>query len=90
MAEEKDEVPHTKDEGYERWKEVMEQRFLGGKDRDFDYDKIDESEDYDDLKLEEREREEEWFDKQTPEFVVNDSEEKSTRKLEGETGVQDF
>lgn len=90
LAEEKDEVPLTKDKGFESWKEIMEQRFLAGNDTDFDYEKVDGAEEWDDIRLEEREREEEWFDGQTPEFVTSDGDDSDKSKLEGETGVQDF
>ena len=85
VAEEKDEVPGSKAEGERRWREVMEQRFLVGKDESFDYCTVDESEEYDDRGLEEREAEEGYFESQSPEFVGQDG-----RTVEGETGVQDF
>lgn len=68
----------------------MEQRFLAGNDKEFDYSVVDSAEEWDDIKLEEREREEEWFDGQTPEFVTVEGEAQDMKKVEGETGIQDF
>lgn len=40
----------------------MQAKFLTGKDSDFDYSKVDTSDEYDDLKLRERDEEEAYFD----------------------------
>ncbi|KAJ9666271.1 hypothetical protein H2201_003705 [Coniosporium apollinis] len=85
LAEEKEDVPLTKEEGWERWKWEMEQRFLGGRDEDFEYRAVDESEEWDDKREEEREKEEEYFGEEEPGWMLEDG-----RKVTGETGVQDF
>ena len=91
VAEEKDEVPETKDEGMQRWRKEMELMFLGGADPDFDYAEVDRSEDYDDRVLQEREAEERWFEKEEPSWV-EESEHDAGRagSLTGQTGVQDY
>lgn len=68
----------TKEEGRDLWKKAMTLRFLQGKDEDVDYNMIDNCEDYDDHKTREREREEEYFDAETPSSVS------------GDTGIQDY
>lgn len=47
----------------EEFLSTMQAKFLTGKDTDFDYSKVDMSDEYDDLKLRERDEEEEYFDK---------------------------
>ena len=91
VAEEKDEVPETKDEGMQRWRKEMELMFLRGADPDFDYEEVDRSEDYDDRVLQEREAEERWFEKEEPSWV-EESEHDAGRagSLTGQTGVQDY
>lgn len=91
LAEEKDEVPKDKEEGYARWKWEMEMRFVRGGDGDFDYKKVDESEEYDDRGVEELEAEERWFDEEESNFVNEEGVRRSKGiELQGETGVQDF
>ena len=92
LAEEKDVVPRDKEEGFRRWRWEMEMRFIRGGDDDFDYAAVDESEEYDDRGLEEREAQEVYFDQEEPRFVVGEEGvvKKASRELEGETGVQDF
>lgn len=91
LAEERDEVPSNKEEGYTRWKWEMEMRFVRGGDMDFEYEKVDESEEYDDLGVEEQEAEERWFDEEEARFVTEEGLTNSkSRELRGETGVQDF
>ena len=91
LAEERDEVPQTKEEGLQRWRKEMEIRFLGGKDEDFEYSMVDEGEEFDDRDIEEREEEERWFEEEEPAWV-DDSQDDRPRELQvqGETGVQDF
>ena len=92
LAEERDEVPVTKEEGLSRWRWEIETRFVRGGDEDFDYNVVDGNPEYDDRVTEEREAEDRYFDAQEPEFV--EGEEGTTRskssRLEGETGIQDF
>jgi len=85
LAEEVDEVPRTKEEGWERWKWEMEMRFVRGGDEDFDYSTVDEDERWDDRGEEERKRLEEYLELERPEWVLGDG-----QRPEGETGVQDF
>ena len=91
LAEEKDEVPETKEEGMQRWRKAMELRFLGGRDEDFEYSAVDEGEEFDDRGVEEREEEEKWFEEEEPQWVSNAQDDRSQEpRVEGETGVQDF
>ncbi|CAF9925132.1 hypothetical protein IMSHALPRED_006386 [Imshaugia aleurites] len=88
VAEEKDEVPKTKAEGIQRWRKEMELMFLMGDDPNFDYKGVDESEEYDDREVQEREEEERWFEKEEPSWV-EDSDRRG-EDLIGQTGVQDY
>ncbi|KAK5090688.1 hypothetical protein LTR05_000863 [Lithohypha guttulata] len=78
----------TKDEAQRRWVDAMTERFVAGKDDDFDYSAVDESEEYDDRQTEERELQEEWFDEEQPDSSPREGEQKTC--LDGETGIQDF
>lgn len=89
VAEEKDEVAEGKQEGMARWKKEMELRFLRGHDKDFDYKAVDESEEWDDKRTEEREKEEEWFGEEEARWA-SDDEGRERREITGETGIQDF
>ncbi|KAL4954077.1 coiled-coil domain-containing protein-domain-containing protein [Aspergillus filifer] len=94
LAEERDEVPTSKEEGEKAWRWEMTMRFLKGEDGDFDYTMIDEDENMDES-ADEMER---WFDSEEPEWVVDvegdgggQSEGGDVRsRLTGETGIQDF
>ncbi|OXV11779.1 hypothetical protein Egran_00459 [Elaphomyces granulatus] len=86
IAEDHDDVPMDKEEGEKRWRWEMEMRFLKGADYDFDYQTVDENEEYDDWS-EEQER---YFDEEKPEWVVDDNEGNPESKLQGETGIQDY
>ncbi|KAL8938638.1 MAG: hypothetical protein Q9216_003785 [Gyalolechia sp. 2 TL-2023] len=86
VAEEKDEVPGSKEEGMERWRKQMELRFLGGEDGDFDYEGVDQGDEFDGVE-EERDREEQWFEEEEEESVGIDG---KCEELQGETGLQDF
>lgn len=86
IAEDHDDVPVDKEEGEKRWRWEMEMRFLKGADYDFDYQTVDENDEYDDWS-EEQER---YFDEEKPEWVVDDNEGNPESKLQGETGVQDY
>ena len=54
---------------------------------DFEYDKVDQNEAYDDCALQEQEVEEKYFEAESPSCVDTDHDDKT---LEGETGVQDY
>ena len=90
LAEEKDEVPMTKDEGQRRWRWEMELRFLRGDDPDFDYKTVDDSDEWDDWDSENREKLEEWLEKEEPQWVAEDGTKGVDMELKGETGIQDF
>ncbi|EXJ93106.1 hypothetical protein A1O3_01662 [Capronia epimyces CBS 606.96] len=94
LAEDKDEVPANKEEGFTRWKWEMETRFVRGADDDFEYGAVDHNPDYDDRATEEREAQDRYFDEQEPEFVEgqdeNDATKSKSKELQGETGIQDF
>ncbi|KAK6580396.1 hypothetical protein PZA11_007418 [Diplocarpon coronariae] len=81
LPEEEDEVPRTREEGWGRWVFGMTLRFLRGEDEDFEYGPVDASEEDE---VERREREEEWFEAESPGWVDDGV------AKEGETGVQDF
>ena len=89
IEEERDEVPLTKEEGMKRWKGEMERRFLRGGDVEFEYEFVDESQEFDGLE-EERELEEKWFEAEEARWVEEADEGEAGRKMTGETGVQDF
>ncbi|CAB4060632.1 unnamed protein product [Lepeophtheirus salmonis] len=63
-TDEDDEVVNEEDsygDPCEEWKDAVCQRFLQGLDKNFDYAAVDGEEDYDDLKIRERDEEEEYF-----------------------------
>ncbi|KAK4966988.1 hypothetical protein LTR66_012007 [Elasticomyces elasticus] len=83
VGEDDDEdVPKTKEEGEQKWREWLEMKFVRGEDAQFDYSEVDWNPAYNDLELERR-REEEWFGQEEEAW---DAEGEKT----GETGVQDF
>ena len=87
LEEEKDDGgPRDRQEGVERWRLVMETRFVDGANVDFDYGAVDEDEAYDDRAVEEQETLERYLDQEEPEFVLRTE----SRELKGETGLQDF
>lgn len=89
VAEEKDEVPLSKEEGLQRWRKEMEMMFLRGDDADFDYKIVDDSEEYDDRGVQEREEEDIWFEQEQPTWAgCEDGEE--PKNLSGQTGIQDY
>ena len=91
LAEEKDEVPTDKEDGLRRWRKEMELRFVRGDDVDFDYGKVDGSEEYDDREIEEREEEQKWFEEEEPRWMTGSQDNITTEtSIEGQTGVQDF
>lgn len=87
VEEDKDDVLMNKEEGQAWWKDEMTQRFLLGRDTDFDYKKVDLNSKYDDPE-EERDLQEEYFDSMDSDF---DSDGEGKEKiLTGETGIQDY
>ncbi|KAL3468582.1 coiled-coil domain-containing protein-domain-containing protein [Aspergillus heterothallicus] len=85
LAEDRDEIPGSKEEGEKTWKWEMTLRFLRGEDEEFDYTAVDGNEEYDDLS----EEQDKYFDDEEPEWLVEGEGEVRTR-LQGETGIQDF
>ncbi|KAL2010270.1 hypothetical protein VTN00DRAFT_6077 [Thermoascus crustaceus] len=81
LAEDREDIPTTKEEGEKRWRWEMEMRFLKGADYNFDYKTVDENDEYDDW----NEEQERYFDEEEPEWIIEDE-----KKLQGETGIQDF
>lgn len=87
LAEDRDDIPANKEEGEKRWQWEMGLRFMRGNDPDFDYKAVDEDDQYDDL----TEQQDEYFEDEEPEWLVDDLRGDDARaKLQGETGVQDF
>ncbi|ROW07180.1 hypothetical protein VPNG_07340 [Cytospora leucostoma] len=96
-----DSKPATQEEGRAAWEDFLRERFVNGEDEDFDYTAVDGNEEFDEM--EQRDRDEEWFDEEDPEWA-DDSEDddngeeggaemrraKRERILTGETGVQDY
>lgn len=87
--------PETKEEGRERWDDFLKRRFVLGRDEDFDYRAVDENDDLD--VMERREQEDAWFDDEDPDWASDSAEDQGgaekrrrEKKLEGETGIQDF
>lgn len=67
-----DSKPASKEEGRARWEEFLRERFVRGGDEDFDYGHVDGNEDLD--SMEDRDREEAYYDEVEPEWA-DDSEE---------------
>ncbi|CEJ60234.1 hypothetical protein PMG11_08816 [Penicillium brasilianum] len=87
LAEDRDDIPASKEEGEKAWQWEMGLRFMRGDDPDFDYKTVDENDAYDDL----TEQQDEYFEDEEPEWVVGDDRgEDAQAKLQGETGIQDF
>ncbi|KAI0385089.1 coiled-coil domain-containing protein-domain-containing protein [Hypomontagnella monticulosa] len=88
--------PETREEGRERWDDFLRRRFVLGRDDDFDYRAVDENDELD--VLERREQEDAWFDDEDPGWASDAAEDQGgggggksgEKKLEGETGIQDF
>lgn len=66
----------------------MTLRFLRGEDQDFEYQDVDEGEEWD--SIEGREEEERWFEDEEPEWVEEGEGEGKSKRTGGETGIQDF
>lgn len=80
--------PATKEEGRAAWEDFLRERFVRGGDDDFDYGPVDADEGLDELEC--RDREEEWFDGEEPEWASDGSEGSSRSAevidLDGEPG----
>ncbi|KAJ5804216.1 uncharacterized protein N7518_000519 [Penicillium psychrosexuale] len=87
LAEDRDEIPPNKEEGERLWRWEMGLRFMQGNDSDFDYETVDQNDDYDDHSDEQ----DQYFEDEEPEWVVDGTCEDGARpNLQGETGIQDF
>ncbi|KAJ5104900.1 hypothetical protein NUU61_002247 [Penicillium alfredii] len=87
LAEDRDEIPVSKEEGEKLWRWEMGLRFMRGLDPDFDYTAVDENDEYDDW----TEHQDRYFEDEEPEWVVGDARGNEAQAvLQGETGVQDF
>ncbi|KAJ5280140.1 hypothetical protein N7478_005512 [Penicillium angulare] len=87
LAEDRDDIPASKEEGEKQWQWEMGLRFMRGDDPDFDYATVDTNEDYDDLS----EQQDEYFEDEEPEWEVDGLRGEDARaQLQGETGIQDF
>ena len=74
-----------KGRGIREWQRRIGERFVAGKDREFDYEAVDEDESFDGDWVD-MEREERWF----AEEEEAGADEGDQRDLQGETGIQDF
>lgn len=86
LAEDRDEIPGSKEEGEQAWRWEMTMRFLRGEDDDFDYTVVDENDEYDDWS----DVQDRYFDDEEPEWAVEGGEADVRSRLQGETGIQDF
>lgn len=86
LAEDKADIPQSKEEGEKLWQWEMGLRFTRGEDSGFDYKTVDENDEYDDLS----EAQDEYFEDQEPEWMVEDGDGDIQSRLQGETGIQDF
>lgn len=87
LAEDRDDIPASKEEGEKQWQWEMGLRFMRGDDPDFEYATVDQNEDYDDLS----EQQDKYFEDEEPEWEVDGLRGEDARaQLQGETGIQDF
>jgi hypothetical protein len=87
LAEDRDDIPPSKEEGERLWQWEMGLRFMQGNDSDFEYKDVDENEEYDDHS----DKVDQYFEDEEPEWVVDNTRGEDARaNLQGETGVQDF
>lgn len=87
LAEDRDEIPPNKEEGERLWRWEMGLRFMQGNDSDFDYNTVDQNDDYDDH----TDEQDQYFEDEEPEWVVDGTQGDDARpNLQGETGIQDF
>ncbi|KAF6808656.1 hypothetical protein CSOJ01_07416 [Colletotrichum sojae] len=82
----------TKEEGIERWHGFVAERFVHGYDEDFDYEPVDNNEEYDAMEM--RDAEDAWFDAEDPSWASDADNDfhavDSNKPKQGQTGVQDF
>lgn len=90
--------PETKEEARARWEEFLRDRFVHGGDEEFEYARVDENDEFD--VLERKDQEDAWFDDEDPGWASEEGGEREEdevgvgggreRKIEGQTGIQDF
>ena len=83
VEQDESERAQGREDGWEKWRDVMGLRFINGKDEDFDYSSVDENDEYDDGAEEDQKRLEQYLDGEEAAFVGEGS-------PVGQTGVQDF
>jgi hypothetical protein len=83
VEQDEEDRPQGRDDGWERWKDVMGLRFMKGDDVDFDYASVDENDEYDDRAEEDQRQLEEYLDGEHESFVGDG-------KPTGQTGIQDY
>lgn len=83
VEQDEEDRPKSRQEGMDKWKWVMGQRFLRGEDHDFEYNEVDGNDQYNDWAEDTRKRQDEYFDGEEAEFI-------GEGRNMGETGVQDF
>ena len=76
-----------KRDGLDLWHDFLTDRFVLGRDDDFDYSAVDSSDEYDTVTR--ADEEEAWFDDEEP-GLVDDNPETSGTVRGGDTGIQDF
>ncbi|KAI9672628.1 MAG: hypothetical protein M1831_000063 [Alyxoria varia] len=74
----------NKEDGLEVWREAMRKRFMQGRDGQFDYRIVDENDEWDDWEAKTREKQDEYFDGEEPEWADEE------KQVTGQTGIQDF
>jgi hypothetical protein len=79
--------PETKTEGHAQWTHFLRERFIRGGDEDFEYPAVDGDEELD--VIERVEREEAWFDGESPAWDLGDEEEEEEGGGDGGDGDGD-
>lgn len=75
----------NKEHGMQLWHAYLEARFVEGLDEEFDYENVDNNDNYDTMAI--QDAEDAWFDNEEPGWADGDSQ---YPVRGGETGVQDF
>jgi hypothetical protein len=80
--------PTDRQQGLGAWRAFLEDRFIHGRDDEFDYARVDNDEDLDVLKR--MDSEDRWFDDEEPSWVNGTDESGRSGDVKGETGIQDY
>ena len=78
-------TPTDKSQAWELWKRIMGQRFVNGRDDQFDYSCVDNNERLDMGVFATQDIQEKYFDQEAAKWEVDDA-----SQIIGQTGVQDF